>query len=299
MGSAGRPAGALTMPELPEVETYARDLDHALRGRVLQGAWVGWAAQAPCNRPAALGGEVAGRTVLSVSRRGKYLVMELDRGWLIIHLKMSGRLVVEPSDEPARRHAHVIFRLDGGDELRFLDPRKFGRVYLVDDPAGVLGRLGPEPLGCELTAEAFSLRLTGRRRRLKPLLLDQEFLAGLGNIYVDESLWAARLHPLRPAASLGEAEARGLHAAIRDVLRLAIAARGTSLGDGSYRDLTGNPGEMQGSLAVYGRAGAKCLRCGGPIERITVGGRGTHLCPRCQPVWRGHDAPDGERCREP
>ncbi len=270
------------MPELPEVETYASDLAGVLPGRVLAGAWTDWPNQLPLNTPAALDAGVRGQAVVDVGRRGKYLVLRLAHGWLIVHLKMSGRLQLVPASTPANRHAHVVFRLNGGDELRFHDPRKFGRVYLVADPAAVLGGLGPEPLGDALTLDAFRARLAARRGRLKPLLLDQTFVAGIGNIYADEALWAARLHPLRTADSLGEAEIARLYAAVREVLARGITARGTSFSTGGYRDLTGNPGEMQGTLAVFRRTGEPCPACGSPVVRLVVGQRATHVCEACQ-----------------
>jgi formamidopyrimidine-DNA glycosylase len=270
------------MPELPEVETYVRDLSRVLPGRTFTGARVAWPRQAPRNAPEELNRRIAGQTVHAVGRRGKYLVIGLDADTLLVHLKMSGRLQIAPATEPANPHAHVVFALRGGDDLRFHDPRKFGRVYLVADADEVLGSLGPEPLSDAFTREAFRERLRGHRGRLKPLLLDQTFLAGLGNIYVDESLWAAGLHPLRSAVSLGDDEVDRLHAAIRNVLIRAVAARGTSLSTSGYRDLTGQMGEMQGTLAVFRRTGQPCPRCGGVIERLVVGTRGTHVCPRCQ-----------------
>lgn len=272
------------MPELPEVETYARDLAALLPGRSFTGARVDWPNQIPLNTPAALDAGVRGQTVTSVSRRGKYLVLSLSRDTLLVHLKMSGRLQLVPAADPPSPHAHVVFGLDRGDELRFYDPRKFGRVYLLGDPAPLLGPLGPEPLDDALTPAAFRARLAGRRGRLKPLLLDQTFIAGLGNIYVDESLWAARLHPLRAADTLGPGEIDRLYHAIREVLARAIEARGTSFSAAGYRDLTGNPGEMQGTLAVFRRTAAPCPACGTPIVRLTVGQRSTHICPQCQPA---------------
>lgn len=272
------------MPELPEVETYARDLATALPGRRLAGVRLGWPRQAPRNTAVELTARLSGQAIVAVGRRGKYLCLELDRGWLIIHLKMSGRLEIAPADRPPNPHAHTVFALDGGDELRFHDPRKFGRVYVVADPADVTGALGPEPLDDAFTAAAFAARLAGRRGRLKPLLLDQSFVAGLGNIYTDEALFAARLHPLRRADTLAPTEIARLHAAIRDVLARGVALRGTSFSTGGYRDLTGNLGEMQGTLAVFRRTAQPCPACGTPIVRLVVGGRSTHVCPACQPA---------------
>jgi formamidopyrimidine-DNA glycosylase len=266
------------MPELPEVETYARDLAGALPGRAFAGASVDWPRQLPLNAPDELGPRLAGQTVRSVGRRGKYLVLELSDDVLLVHLKMSGRLQLVPAEMPANRHAHVVFALADGHELRFHDPRKFGRVYLLADPAPVLGKLGPEPLAPDLDPAWFAGDLARRRTRLKPLLLDQTFLAGLGNIYVDESLWAAALHPLRPAHTLSPAEAERLFAAIRDVLARAVAAGGVSF-DGVYTRPIGND-ELQPS--VFQRTGLPCPRCGTPVLKTVVAARGTHWCPTCQ-----------------
>jgi formamidopyrimidine-DNA glycosylase len=236
----------------------------------------------PLNSPQELDERLRGQTVLEVRRRAKYLVFVLDRDYLLIHLKMSGRLQVESGSSPPNPYAHVVFRLAGGDELRFHNPRKFGRVYLLDEPEVLLGALGPEPLDPAFTRGVFRELIRRRRGRLKPLLLNQTFVAGLGNIYVDESLWAARLHPLRTADTLSTREADRLHGSITQVLEAAVAARGTSFSAGGYRDLTGNPGEMQASLSVFGRTGQPCPRCGSQILKSVVAGRGTHTCPRCQ-----------------
>jgi len=270
------------MPELPEVETYARDLAAVLPGRRFVGARVGWPRQAPRNTPEAVDARLAGQTILAVGRRGKYLCLQLSDDWLILHLKMSGRLELVPAAHPRNPHAHTVFVLDRGDELRFHDPRKFGRLYVVADPAAVTGALGPEPLDDAFTLAAFAARLRGRRGRLKPLLLDQRFVAGLGNIYADEALFTARLHPLATADGLTDDDIRRLHGAIRAVLARGVELRGTSFSTGGYRDLTGNRGEMQGTLLVFRRTGEPCPACGTPIERLVVGGRSTHVCPTCQ-----------------
>jgi formamidopyrimidine-DNA glycosylase len=280
------------MPELPEVENYRRDLQEMLVGRRITGVCVDWPNQIGTPSVDELAHRLPGQTIRSVGRRGKYLLFQLSAGGtLLIHLKMSGRLHIEPASAPPDRHAHVVFRLDDGDELRFHDPRKFGRVYLVDDLNKVVGKLGPEPLGEDFTVERFAGMLanpstgSGRRRRgrIKPLLLNQAFLAGLGNIYVDEALHTAGLHPLRTADTLTPDEIERLHVAIQSTLRHAIQHRGTSF-DGVYRDMRGEPGAYQDRLRVYGRAGEPCHRCGAPIERIVVGQRGTYVCPVCQPA---------------
>lgn len=267
------------MPELPEVETYARDLAGVLPGRVLTGAWTDWPNQLPLNTPAGLDAGVRGQAVAAVGRRGKHLVVRLTRDWLIIHLKMSGRLQLVPAASPPNPHAHVVFGLDGGDALRFHDPRKFGRVYLVTDPAQITGALGPEPLAEDFTPQALAARLAGRRGRLKSLLLDQTFVAGVGNIYADEALHRAGLHPLRPADTLTPDEQVRLYIAIRAVLAQGIANRGTNL-DWAYTQ-----GTNQDALRVFHRHGQPCPTCGTLIERITLGQRGTHFCPMCQPAW--------------
>lgn len=271
------------MPELPEVQTYVDDLARQLPGRCLLGARCSWPRQLPRSSPSELDLGLAGRRVRGIRRRGKYIVLDLEpSGHLIVHLKMSGRLQIVPAVEAPNPHAHVVFLLDRGDELRFHDPRKFGRVWLEEDTSSVLGRLGPEPLEPGYAPADLAAALKGRRQRLKPLLLDQRTLAGLGNIYVDEALFAAGLHPLRRADSLSAVELRALYEAIREVLTEGVRARGTSFSSGGYRDLSGNMGEMQGSLKVFRRSGLPCPRCGRTIRRLVIGGRSTHVCESCQ-----------------
>lgn len=222
-----------------------------------------------------------GRTVVSLSRRGKYILIHLDDGQtLIIHLRMTGHLSVVDAARPADPHTHTIFGLDNGQELRFRNPRKFGRVYLVDSAEEVVGKLGPEPLDEQFTAEQLAERLEGRKRALKPLLLDQTIIAGIGNIYADEALFYARLHPLRPANTLTPEEIAALHAAIQKVLRLGIEREGASITN--YIKPNGEMGDMQNAVAVFRRTGQLCPRCGSEIQRIVVGGRSTHFCPGCQ-----------------
>lgn len=272
------------MPELPEVENYKRDLNELLVGRRFTGVHVDWPNQIGAPSIDELKCRLPGQQVASVGRRGKYLLFWLSGGdTLLIHLKMSGRLYIEPGSAPADPQAHVVFRLGGGDELRFHDPRKFGRVYLVGDPADVVGKLGQEPLDEDFTVERFAGMLAGRRGRIKPLLLNQEFLAGLGNIYTDEVLHRAGLHPLRTADTLKADEIKLLHAAIQFTLRQAIRHRGTSF-SWVYRDVYGEPGSFQSQLQVYNRAGEPCYQCGAPVERVVVGQRGTYVCPTCQPA---------------
>lgn len=242
----------------------------------------------PNATPDELAQSVAGRAVEHVDRRGKFLLLGLsDDIWLAIHRKMSGNLVLRVAAEPPERHTHLTLPLDDGSRLDLVDPRKFGRVYLfrsrpeldtfLDD------RLGPEPLA-ELTATRLRDLLARRRARLKSLLLDQRFLAGVGNLYADEILWTARLHPLRDASTLTTRERARLLAAIQEVLTEAIERRGTSFS--SYIDAAGEPGTNQQFLRVYGRAGEPCLRCAKTIERMVVSQRGTWYCRRCQRLSR-------------
>jgi formamidopyrimidine-DNA glycosylase len=271
------------MPELPEVETVARALRAQLISRVFVSVEVLW--ERTVDRPAVptFCAALARAGVVDIARRGKFVTMLLDTGHtLLTHLRMTGQLLIQPArgDE---RYVRVRFGLDDGRRLVFSDTRKFGRMYLVDDPLEVLGDLGPEPLATGFSSEYLAERLVGRRGRIKPLLLDQSFIAGLGNIYADEALWRAQIHPLRGAGTLTTNEVIRLHHGIVSVLVEAIEEGGTSLRDNQYRQPDGDAGAYQSLLAAYGRAGQSCLRCGTPVERIVVGQRGTHLCPRCQP----------------
>lgn len=271
------------MPELPEVETVVRGLRASLVGSSIVGAEVGWARSVVPPNPTAFAHRLTGQAVNDVERRGKWVVIALSGGdTLLVHLRMSGRLVLEPRDVETDRHARVSLALNDGRRLCFCDQRKFGRMVLTSDSQTVLGDLGPEPLGDDFTAARLGEMLTRRHGRIKPLLLNQRFLAGLGNIYTDESLWRAGIHPLRRADTLTPAEVRRLHRAIRYVLRAAIASGGTTLSDAAYQQPDGRSGEFASLLAVYGRKGQPCSRCGSDIERIRVSQRGTHFCPRCQ-----------------
>lgn len=270
------------MPELPEVETVARGLRESLVGRTVTGVTVGWPRTIARLGEAEFTERVAGQRVTLIGRRGKYVIIGLSRGYLLVHLKMSGRLSVVPRDEPSDRHVHVLFDLDDGRQLRFRDVRKFGRIHLVDHPSEITAGLGPEPLADDFRLEDFSRLLARRRGRLKSLLLNQQFLVGLGNIYADEALFAARLHPMRKADSLTDDEQSRLYAAIRTVLKQAVASRGTTLDDGGYTDANGRAGGYQDRIVVYGRGGEPCRRCATPIQRIVIGGRSAHFCPHCQ-----------------
>ena len=278
------------MPELPEVETIARTLREGgqgrepVAGRAIAGARLLWqrTLAEPRLPEVELSARLAGQRILQVGRRGKFLVFTLDRDTLLIHLRMSGDIRVEPLADaagqplPLQPHDRLALDFTCGQRMVLNDPRKFGRVWLVDDPARVLGSLGPEPFDPELTPEVFYRRLHGAHRQIKPLLLDQAFIAGLGNIYTDEALYAARIYPLRASDSLTGEEAAALWSAIRAVLAEGIRRNGASI-DWVYRG-----GDFQNHFNVYQRTGQPCPRCGAPIERITVGQRGTHYCPHCQ-----------------
>jgi formamidopyrimidine-DNA glycosylase len=269
------------MPELPEVETAVRALRRPLIGRTITGARNDWPRHVAVPPVDEMRERIAGRRVEAIDRRGKYLVFTLsDDETLIVHLKMTGHLSVVPAETPADPYAHTVFELDDCRELRFRDPRKFGRVYLVRDPADVLGPLGPEPLEAGFSAEELAAQLARRKRVLKPLLLDQTFIAGIGNIYADEALFYAGIQPTRRSDTLTGEEIAALHDAIQKVLAMGIAREGASIS--TYVKPDGQKGDMQNAVAVFRRTGQTCYRCGGPIERIVLGGRSTHYCPHCQ-----------------
>ncbi|MHB0857012.1 MAG: DNA-formamidopyrimidine glycosylase [Anaerolineae bacterium] len=271
------------MPELPEVETIARSLNEQLAGQRIAGVSIGWPRSIARPGVEAFSEQLVGRTVQRVGRRGKFIVMDLyPSKHLIVHLRMTGQFLVceDAWALESDRHTHVTIVFESGCVMRFRDVRKFGRFALVDDASEVLGALGLEPLSDTFTCEALAALLRSRRRQIKPALLDQTMVAGLGNIYVDEALWEARIHPLRTTHTLTEGEVARLHEAVRRVLAQAISNRGTTFRD--YRDPQNLPGENQRALAVYGRKGEPCPRCASPIVRILVGQRGTHFCPVCQ-----------------
>jgi len=233
--------------------------------------------------PASLRLGLLGRQIIDLWRRGKYLLLELSgQRTLILHLGMTGALYVKSAQGAKDEYARVVFHLDDGQELRFVDPRKFGRIFLVKDPREVVGHLGPEPLAPEFSLPQFRSLLGRRKGMLKPLLLNQRFIAGLGNIYSDEALFQAGLHPQRPAATLSGEEVERLYRAIREVLFRALADGGSTLNDETYRRPNGGRGKYQERLQVFHRTGGPCPRCGASIQRIVLGGRGTYFCPRCQ-----------------
>jgi formamidopyrimidine-DNA glycosylase len=280
------------MPELPEVETVARDLRPRIVGATIVGARCTWARTLRSHTPEAFAAAVAGRRIEAVGRRAKQLVIDLSGdAALTIHLKMTGQLFVVPAEAPVDPYVRLVLQLADGREVRFRDIRKFGKIGLyARDPvsgellsevggAGVFAAVGPEPLDPGFGLREFRHRLRRRKARLKPLLLDQAFIAGVGNIYADEALWTARLHPLRTAATLRPPHERHLFDAIRSILAEAVERRGSSIDDYTAPD---GDGSMQEQLRVYQRTGEPCPRCGRPIRRIVLGARSTHFCSWCQ-----------------
>ena len=268
------------MPELPEVETIARAIEPDVIGRTIVSAEVLWARTIATPSVKKFKELLKGRRITGVSRRAKYLILRLENYNLLIHLRMSGDLMVRKGKINAEKHDRLILALrskNGAEShLAFNDTRKFGRVWLTDQPEKVLGKLGPEPLGGEFTPQWLYENLRKRKRQLKPLLLDQSFLAGVGNIYADESLHMAKLHPLGLSNSVTKKQAQALHEAIRSVLKEGIRRNGASI-DWVYRG-----GEYQNHFRVYDREGKPCPVCGTEIQKLTVGQRGTHICPKCQ-----------------
>jgi formamidopyrimidine-DNA glycosylase len=276
------------MPELPEVETVRRGLAATVVGRRLGPVVVTGARTVRRTSGDAVVEGLCGKTITSAQRRGKYLLLPLDSGQLLlIHLRMSGQLLLAPRDSPRPKHTHVAVGLDQDQELRFVDPRTFGEVVVVD-PARLLEEapgvalLGPDAWDDLGSARALAGVLSARSRALKPLLTDQRAVAGIGNIYSDEVLHGAGLSPWRLSSNMTPDETRRLHRSMRTILRQAIAARGSSLGDNQYVDLSGDGGSFQERHRVYGREGRPCTSCGRPVERVKWAGRSTFWCPTCQ-----------------
>jgi formamidopyrimidine-DNA glycosylase len=287
------------MPELPEVEYVARQLRQTLIGRAISDVRVNWPRTVAHPDTQTFCAELPGARVLGIDRRAKYLLISLSgEQTLLVHRRMTGNLLLFPSaaagaswEETPDLYARVVFLLDDGRRLVFTDPRKFGRIalYPTSELSTALGGLGLEPLGEAFTVEALAARLAGRARQMKPLLLDQTCIAGIGNIYADEALFRAGIHPLRRAETLTLEEVGRLREAIREVLERGIEHGGTTFG--RHQDIWGEAGSNRTHLAVYQRAGQPCLRCGAPVARLVVAQRGTHFCPICQPAPDTHAAP--------
>jgi formamidopyrimidine-DNA glycosylase len=275
------------MPELPEVQTIVDDMVAAgLVGRRITEAMVFWPRTIATSSAPAFCRQIRNRAIERIERRAKFILLVLDKGLtLIVHLRMTGRFQWGDGKKRKEKHIHVTLTMDDGRVLCFHDTRKFGRFYLLKEPLDLLGHLGPEPLSSDFTVAVLAQKLMGRQRRVKPLLLDQTFLAGLGNIYVDEALWVARIHPLRAAGGLRSDEVAALHVGIGHVLRQGLQHSGTTLGNGqnNFYSLGKERGSNAGHLKVFRRTGAPCPRCRSAIQRIIVAQRSTHVCVQCQP----------------
>jgi formamidopyrimidine-DNA glycosylase len=273
------------MPELPEIETVKRTLTPLLPGRRIEAVSVIKPVVVAYPTPEVFAARLTGTTVRGLGRRGKYLLIMMDSGdTLIAHLRMTGRFLYTPAGHQQKPHTHVVFSLDNGSELRFSDVRRFGRLWLIaageQDTVSGIHKLGPEPFNAVCGAAYYRDKLAGRRINIKQGLLDQAVVAGLGNIYVDEALFAAGIDPRRPVAHISVAEWQALAEAIPRILQKAIENNGTTFSD--YLDGQGNAGRNLPHLLAYGRAGQPCLNCETTMERLVVAGRGTTYCPQCQ-----------------
>ncbi len=277
------------MPELPEVETYVRALKPLLKGKTILSAEVHWPRIIAVPDAGRFTDLVRGRSFSSFGRRGKYMLLGLDSAeTLIVHLRMTGELRLHPPSAPGAsaaaphvdKHTHVLFDLDTREQLRYRDTRKFGRIWLVEDTGEVVGKLGPEPLDDAFVPQTLAQTLAGRKANVKALLLNQSLLAGVGNIYADESLFRARIDPRRAGGSLALEEIERLHLALRDVLLKGIEAQGSSVQN--YAPPTGAKGGFQEQFRVFRRSGEPCFACGTSISRIVLAQRSTHFCPACQ-----------------
>jgi len=285
------------MPELPEVETVARGLQKSIAGRRILSVVLGKTDF--IDDPAALEQHLPGRQIEAVERYGKFMLLRLSPAALsageatngdaapaslLVHLGMTGQLAPCAAAEPNAKHTHVWFRLDDGRELRYVDPRRFGRMAYLTGAllAAELTNFGADPL--QVSAQEFAQSIRSRSARIKALLLDQTVLRGVGNIYADESLWRAKIHPERQGAQLTKKQATTLRKVLQDVLQKAILARGSSISD--FLDAEGQPGEYQRRHRAYGREGKRCFRCAATIRRVLVAGRSSFFCPKCQPAPR-------------
>ncbi|MEX1019651.1 MAG: bifunctional DNA-formamidopyrimidine glycosylase/DNA-(apurinic or apyrimidinic site) lyase [Litorilinea sp.] len=309
------------MPELPEVETYVRELAPQLHGRRICRAQVNWPRTIATPSVADFTRSIVGQTFQSFDRRGKYMLLGLtqahttdtvaaaepptgtdtpsrtdtvtgtEKAWtLIVHLRMTGKLLLVPGDFLPDKHTHVVFDLEpvpgGPDRLVFVDTRKFGRIWLTQTPESVLARLGPEPLSADFSPGGLGKKLATRHASIKALLLDQAIVAGVGNIYADEALFRAGIHPTQPGGTLTPSELEKLHAAVCAVLSEGIARQGSSLGGSALQNYvrpSGSPGGFQEEHRVFRRTGQPCFVCQTPVARITLAQRSTHYCPACQP----------------
>ncbi|EPH96855.1 DNA-formamidopyrimidine glycosylase [Enterococcus faecalis 13-SD-W-01] len=276
------------MPELPEVETVRKGLEQLVSGKTIHHVQILWPRIIEQPESAIFEAQLAGETIESISRRGKYLIFHLTHFDLISHLRMEGKYEFFTEEAPLSKHTHVIFSFDDRSQLRYNDVRKFGRMTLVEKGSsnqykGIM-LLGPEPVNDTFELAAFEQGLKRSKKAIKPLLLDQRLVTGLGNIYVDEALWEAKIHPEQAANTLKPKEIARLREAIIAVLGKAVEAGGTTIR--SYLNALGEAGTFQLMLHVYGQTGNPCVRCGTPIVKTKVAQRGTHYCPNCQQLKR-------------
>jgi formamidopyrimidine-DNA glycosylase len=270
------------MPELPEVETIKRDIEKNLIGHQITDVWYDWAKTLKPD-PETFKKAVVGKKFKDIGRRAKLFIFHVDSIPLIAHLKLTGRLLYRNQNDPKDQFTHVVLKLDRGKELRFVDLRKFGWLRVLKDEGELdelLSEFGIEPFTSSFTLEKFASIIQNKGTMIKPLLMDQKQIAGVGNIYSDEALWCAQIHPETPAKNLRAEKIEKLYSCIQKVLKEGITDRGTSVDD--YLDLFGRPGNHEQNLQVFRKDGQPCPRCGTTIKKIRVGGRGTHYCPNCQ-----------------
>lgn len=275
------------MPELPEVETLVRELREAsLIGCTIEDVSLQWERTIGSSSSSEFIQAIKKQKVVGIDRRAKFIVIKLSKNTLLIHLRMTGKIIIAPDDMETSSHERVRLILSNDKCVIFEDQRKFGRFYLVNDSDEKLKHLGVEPLSDQFTKQVFSKILGQSNRKIKTFLLDQTAISGLGNIYVDEALWEAKIHPLRLTKSLSTQEVANLFKAIPNVLTMGIENQGTSLGDkrSNYQNLSGKRGKNVHQLQVFRRDGKPCPRCGYKVVKIRVAQRGTHICPNCQKI---------------
>mgnify|MGYP000128903806 CR=1 FL=1 len=273
------------MPELPEVENVVLGLKNLIKNYIITSVRIKEPRLIAYPELKEFQKQIKNRKISDITRRGKYILIHLlEDKIMVIHLRMTGKLLVKPSKEPLKKHTHIIFKLDHNTDLRFNNVRKFGRIYLIDDDnyeaAGGLAELGPEPLASDFSFEDFQKLFKGRTAGIKSLLLNQKFIAGLGNIYTDEVLYRSGIHPRHPADKLTKNAIKKMYKNIREILRLGIKYNGTTFSD--YVNAFGEKGSFQEKLQVYQKEGQKCNKCGEIIIKDKVAGRSTYYCPNCQ-----------------
>ncbi|MFC1900388.1 DNA-formamidopyrimidine glycosylase [Chloroflexota bacterium] len=269
------------MPELPEVETVKNEISPYITGRIISGITLFWEGIVKEPSPEDFCSGLVGKKILGITRRGKYMIVSLDSpDYLIIHLKMTGSLIAQKSDDEPPRFTRAVIHLDDGNSVFFRDPRKFGAMRLVRDKDRIIGKLGPEPFEADFTPVVLTQRLSKRKAPIKAVLCDQNFVAGIGSMYADEALFATGIHPMRTADSLSKAEIESLYEAIKRILWTAIENKGASVN--TYYRPDGSKGTAHYEFKVAHRFHEPCPVCGTPVERMKVRGRGSYFCPKCQ-----------------